>query len=152
MLARTSGTFDELVRRLEPGLADLFGLDGTGRSRSPMLPPMEVLRTDSEIVLRVELPGVEPDSIDVTMAEDTLRIRAERRAPTAGQGEYLRRGFAYGTFEGTVRLPAGIDAGELSARYDAGVLDVRVPHAAVQAVKVPVEAGSGAKKALKAAS
>ncbi len=152
MLARTFETFDELVRRLDPSLADWFGGSMDGSRQARILAPMEVLRTGSEIVVRVELPGVDPDSIDVTVRDGTtLRVRAERRAPTAGQGEYLRRGFAYGTFEGTVRLPAGIDAGELSARYDAGILDIRVPHTAVQEVKVPVEAGSGA-KALKAAS
>jgi Hsp20/alpha crystallin family protein len=48
----------------------------------------------SEIVLRVELPGVDPDSIDVTVRDTTLRVRAERQAPTAEQGEYLRRGFS----------------------------------------------------------
>jgi HSP20 family protein len=148
MLTRTFDTLDELVRRLEPGLTDF----GIGRSGSPMLPPMEVLRTDSDVLVRVELPGVDPDSIDVTMADATLRIRAERRAPTAGQGEYLRRGFAYGTFEATVVLPSGIDSGRLSARYDAGVLEIRAPHDTVQAVKVPVQAGSTKKKALKAAS
>src|SRR6266550_3392316 len=152
MLARTFETFDELVRRLDPSLADWFGGSMDGSRQARILAPMEVLRTGSEIVVRVELPGVDPDSIDVTVRDGTtLRVRAERRAPTAGQGEYLRRGFAYGTFEGTVRLPAGIDAGELSARYDAGILVIRVPHTAVQEVKVPVEAGSGA-KALKAAS
>jgi HSP20 family protein len=152
MLARTFETFDELVRRLEPSLADWFASSMDGSRQSRIRAPMEVLRTDSEIVVRVELPGVDPDSIDVTVQDSsTLRVRAERRAPT-GQGEYLREGFAYGTFEGTVMLPAGIDAGQVSARYDAGILEIRVPYPAVQVVKVPVEAGSGAAKALKAAS
>ncbi len=153
MLARTFDTFDELVRRLEPSLAGWFAGSKDGSRQPRIIAPMEVLRTDSEIVIRVELPGVDPDSIDVTVLDGTmLRVRAERRAPTAGQGEHLRRGFAYGTFEGTVMLPAGIDAGQVSARYDAGILEIRVPHAAVQEVKIPVEAGSGATKALKAAS
>jgi len=152
MVARTFDAFGELVRRLEPSLADPAGQNGMGRSGSRMLPPIEVLRTDSEILVRVELPGVDPESIDVTMANDTLRIRAERPAPTAEQGEYLHRGFAYGTFEGTVVLPAGIDAGKLAARYDAGILEIRVPHGAAPAVKVPVQAGSAERKALRAAS
>jgi len=153
MLARTFETFDELVRRLEPSLADWVSGSMDGSRQPRILAPMEILRTDSGIVVRVDLPGVDPDSIDVTVLDGTtLRVRAERRAPAAGQGEYLRRGFAYGTFEGTVMLPAGIDAGALSASYDAGVLEIRVPHAAVQEVKVPVETGSGATKALKAAS
>ena len=153
MLARTFETFDELVRRLEPSLAGWFAGSMDGSRQPRILAPMEVLRTDSEIVVRVELPGVDPDSIDVAVRDgSTLRVRAERRAPTAGQGEYLRRGFAYGTFEGTVMLPAGIDAGKVSARYDTGILEIRVPYPAVQVVRVPVEAGSGATKALKAAS
>src|SRR6266446_3147806 len=153
MLARTFETFDELVRRLEPSRADWAGGSMDGPRQSRIRAPMETLKTDSEIIVRVDLPGADPDSIDVTVLDGTtLRVRAERRAPTAGQGEYLRRGFAYGTFEGTVMLPAGIDAGALSASYDAGVLEIRVPHAAVQEVKVPVETGSGATKALKAAS
>jgi HSP20 family protein len=153
MLARTFETLDELVRRLEPGLADWAGGSMDGSRQPRIIAPMEILKTDSEIIVRVDLPGADPDSIDVTVRDgSTLRVRAERRAPAAGQGEYLRRGFAYGTFEGTVMLPAGIDAGALSARYDAGVLEIRVPHPAVQEVKVPVEAGPGAQKALKAAS
>src|SRR5260370_9168209 len=152
MLARTFDTFDELVRRLEAGLADLAGLNGTGRSGSRMVAPIEVLRTDSEILVRVELPGVDPDSIDVTMRDDTVRIRAERRAPAAEQGEYLRRGFAYGTFEGAVVLPSGIDSGKLSARYNPGCLKIRAPHGAVPVVQVPGTAVSATKKALKAAS
>jgi HSP20 family protein len=146
-------TFDELVRRLEPSLPGLLGQDGMGRVRGRrLLRPMEVLRTDSEIVVRVELPGVDPDSIDVTLRDGTmLRVRAERREPTTEQGEYLRRGFAYGTFEGAVVLPAAVDPDGLSARYDGGVLEVRVPQPAVRAVKVPVEAGAGENKAPEAA-
>jgi HSP20 family protein len=138
MLARTLETFDELVRRLDTSLPDLLGQDGMGRARGwRMLPPMEVLWTDSEILVRVELPGVDPDSIDVTLRDGTLRVRAERREPTTEQGEYLRKGFAYGTFEGAVVLPSRIDPDRLSARYEAGVLEVRVPQPAAQAVKIP---------------
>ncbi len=111
-------------------------------------------RAVRDATLSVRLPGHLHASLG--------RLAAERRAdPSAswdvlaersGVDEHLRRGFAYGTFEGTVMLPAGIDAGQVSARYDAGILEIRVPHAAVQEVKIPVEAGSGATKALKAAS
>src|SRR2546421_13124526 len=95
---------------------------------------------------------VDPDSIDVTLQDGTmLRVRAERWEPTTEQGEYLRREFAYGTFEGAVVLPAAVDPDGLSARYDAGILEIRVPQPAVQAVKVPVEAGAGEKKAPEAA-
>lgn len=53
-----------------------------------------------------------PDSIDVTMADDLLQIRAERPAATAEEGDYLRLECAYGTFGGTIVLPPG-DSGKL---------------------------------------
>ena len=157
MLARTIDTFEDLFRRFEPDLADPFGWLGEGSARNGrMRPRMEVVRTDSELVVRVELPGVDPDSVDVTLEDTTLRVRAERRVDDAvEQGEYLRREFAYGTFDGAVRLPSGIDPDKLTAKYDAGILEVRVPHAAEKAVKVPVQVGSGggkSQKELKAAS
>jgi HSP20 family protein len=144
MLART---FDDLFRRFESELTDLFGGDDKGRfGQWAMLPPMEVLRTDSEMIVRVELPGVDEDSIDVTLQDDVLRVRAERRVSTDEQGEYLRRGFAYGTFEGTVLVPSGVDPDRLSARYEGGILEIRVPCEGPKALKVPVQVGSGEKK------
>jgi HSP20 family protein len=117
-----------------------------------LIPPVDVLRTDSEIVVRTELPGVDPDSIEVTMDDTRLRVRAERRVSTTEQGEHLRREFAYGIFERQIALPVGIDADKLSARYDDGVLEIRAPYAAAKAVKVPVETASSKRKGLKAAS
>jgi HSP20 family protein len=158
MLARRFDTLNDLFRRFEPELTDLFEWFGEGSSTRSgrMRPPMEVLRTDSDIVVRVELPGVDPESVDVTLQDRTLKVRAERRVDdTIEQGEYLRREFACGTFEGGLVLPSGIDPGKLTARYDGGILEIRVPHAADQAVKVPVEVGSGERKEqkeLKAAS
>ena len=153
MLMRTFGNVDELFRRFESDLADLFGRTGIGSSeQGRLLPRMEVRRTDSEFVIRAELPGVDPDSVDVTMQDSALRIRAERRVPADEQGEYLRREFAYGTFDGSVVLPTGIDPEKLSANYEDGILEVRVPFEGPKAVKVPVQVGSEEKPALKAAS
>ena len=113
---------------------------------------MEVLRTDSEFVIRVELPGVDPDSVDVSLDDTVLRVRAERRVPTTEQGEYLRRELVYGTYERDVVLPSGIEPEKMSARFEDGVLEVRVPHRGARPVKIPVEMGEGTQKALRAAS
>jgi hypothetical protein len=58
---------------------------------------MEVRRTDAEYLVRVELPGVDPDSMDVTVDGSILRVRAERRRATEEQGEQLRREIVHGT-------------------------------------------------------
>jgi HSP20 family protein len=153
MPRRTFDTFDELFRRLEAELADVFGRNGAGSDGDARLfPPVEIQRTDGEIVVRMELPGVDPDSVDVTLDDNILRVRAERRVSTEEKGDYLRREFEYGIYERHIALPAGIDPEKLSARYDAGILEVRVPYPGAQAVKVPVQVGSGEQKELKAAS
>ena len=60
--------------------------------------------------------------------------------------------FAHGIFERRVTLPTGIDPERLSARYDAGILEVRIAYEGAKAVKVPVKIGSAEHKALTAAS
>jgi HSP20 family protein len=153
MVMRTFPTLDELIRRFDTDLADLVGRTGSASSRSErrLLPAMEVRRTDAEYVVRVELPGVDPDSMDVTVDGSILRVRAERRGATEEQGEQLRREIVHGTFEREVVLPFRIDPEKLSARYEDGILEVRIPYAGRQALKVPVDLASGEKPALKAA-
>lgn len=152
MLMRSFDVFDDLFRLFDTDLSDLFGRNGMGsRGGTRLFPAMEVKRTDGELVVRMELPGVDPESVDVTLDDTTLRVRAQRRA-SDDAGDYLRREFAYGIFERVVTLPTGIDPERLSARYDAGILEVRIPYEGAKAVKVPVEIGSGEQKALKAAS
>jgi HSP20 family molecular chaperone IbpA len=109
MLVKRFETLDDPFRRIESELTGLLGRTGlvaSGRE-GRLTPPVEILGADSELVIRAELPGVDPDSVDVTLDDSTLRVRAERRIPTTEQGEYLRREFAYGTFECSVVLPAG---------------------------------------------
>ena len=73
------------------------------------------------------------------------------RAGIEEQGEQLRREIVHGTFEREVVLPFRIDPEKLSARYEDGILEVRIPYAGPRAVRVPVELASREQLALKAA-
>lgn len=151
MLARTWMDVDEVFRRIERDLADLFGRSSWGTARDARVtPPMEVLRKEGALVVRVELPGVDPEKVDVTLEDDVLRIRAERGGELPEGVEPLRREFAYGTFEREVTLPEGIRADELTARYEAGILEVTVPYEVRAARRIPVEIGASGKEALAA--
>jgi HSP20 family protein len=152
MVMRTFPTLDELIRRFDTDLADLVGRTDTASSGSErrLLPAMEVRRTDAEYVVRMELPGVDPDSMDVSVDGSILRVRAERRGATEEQGEPLRREIVHGTFDREVVLPFRIDPEKLSARYEDGILEVRVPDAGQRSVRVPVELASREQPALQA--
>jgi HSP20 family protein len=97
---------------------------------------------DNRYVIRAELPGLDPENdIEVTVDGRILTIRAERRQQDNGA---YRSEFRYGSLARTVRLPAGVDAADITARYDNGVLEVGIPAREVSAkgTRIPVEDAS----------
>lgn len=84
---------------------------------------------DGTLVLRAELPGLDPDEdVTVTVDEGRLTIsgRREERSEQRDKGTY-RSEFRYGSFERSVRLPSGAKADDITASYEGGILEVRVP-------------------------
>ena len=91
---------------------------------------LEEFREDGTLVVRAELPGVDPDrDVEITVAEGTLCIRAERSAhhEQRGDGGFYRSEFRYGQFTRTLALPTGVTAGDVTASYTDGILEVHVP-------------------------
>jgi len=90
-------------------------------------------------VLRAELPGIDPEQdVAVSVENDLLTIRGERREETK---EKHRREFHYGSFRRTVSLPKGADPEKITASYNDGVLEVRVPTTAEETptMRIPVQ-------------
>ena len=86
---------------------------------------LEEAMRDNRYVIRAELPGLDPENdIEVTVDGRILTIRAERRERNNG---VYRSEFRYGSLVRAVRLPASVDAADVTARYDNGVLEVSVP-------------------------
>jgi HSP20 family protein len=86
---------------------------------------VEEVAQDDRYVVRAELPGLDPDTdIEVTAEGRALTIHAVRRRQDSGP---CRSEFRYGSLTRLVRLPAPVDATDVTARYDRGVLEVSVP-------------------------
>ena len=86
---------------------------------------VEEMARDNRYVIRAELPGLDPDrDIEVTVEGRTLTIHAERRQE---DDEPYRSEFRYGSLTRLFRLPAKVDANDVTARYEKGVLEVSVP-------------------------
>jgi len=87
--------------------------------------PVDVLDTDEAVVVHADLPGRDPDEIQVQLQEDnTLRIEAPPREED--EGRYVRRGRRREAVTHDVGLPAAVDEGRTEAGYEAGVLTVRL--------------------------
>ena len=91
----------------------------------PTLPQYGVEQGDQEVVIHVEVPGVSPEDLSVTVDDHLLTIRAVRRSMSLGDQGDDDQGVA--TFERSLTLPAGVDPGKITARYHQGVLEIRVP-------------------------
>jgi predicted unusual protein kinase regulating ubiquinone biosynthesis (AarF/ABC1/UbiB family)/HSP20 family molecular chaperone IbpA len=117
----------ERFRAIFPDLADWLESPWTGPP--PFLTGhafrLEEAIRDNRYVIRAELPGLDPENdIEVTVDSRNLTIRAERRQQDNGS---YRSEFRYGSLARAVRLPAKVDAADVTARYDKGVLEVSVP-------------------------
>ncbi len=113
--------FDELDRFNQQVLRNLGG------SQSRTLMAMDAWRDDDEVVLEFDLPGVAPDAIDLTVERDTITVQASRGRGEGGGDTYLVAERPRGEFRRQVILGDTVDLERMQARYDHGVLTVRVP-------------------------
>ena len=92
-------------------------------------PVLEAFHNERELVLRFELPGVEPDDIELWVDNRVLYVRGVRKRSDQPAPELLLRDErSYGPFDRSIALPEGAVAESVQATYRHGVLDVRVPH------------------------
>lgn len=104
---------------------------------------VEEFTEGNEAVVRVEIPGIDPDKdVDITVSDSMLNIRAERREEkkTEEKGRYHSE-FRYGSFSRTVSLPPGVTEKDVKATYKDGILEVRMPidTASAEARKIPIQ-------------
>lgn len=89
---------------------------------------VEEYRDGDRLVVRAEVPGVDPDEdIDISVDSGRLTIRATRRQETTSDEDGYRSEFRYGSFTRTLSLPEGADPEQISATYRDGILEVGVP-------------------------
>jgi HSP20 family protein len=98
-----------------------------GTTRRPAAMPMDAYRRDDEFYIHLDLPGVDADSIDLTVEQNVLTVRAERRPPVEEGAERIVSERAHGLYTRQVFLGETLNVDNLAADYDAGVLTIRIP-------------------------
>jgi HSP20 family protein len=100
---------------------------GQGAMRRWM-PAMDLLESGDDFVLRADLPGMSEDEVSIELEDSTLTISGERKAEHETEdGGFYRVERATGAFSRSLTLPKGVDAEAVTARFDRGVLEVRIP-------------------------
>jgi len=140
--------FDDVFRGA--ALPAASGSQGQGDVGTFVNASMNVSETDKEIRITAELPGVTEKDIDVSLDDDVLTIRGEKRFERTDDKEnfhFVER--SYGTFQRSLRLPYAVDSEQVQASFENGILTVTVPKTGRQerSRRIQVQgqgAGSGA--------
>jgi HSP20 family protein len=125
--SRWSPPFDALTRTPSELMDSIERMFGSGTGPSPLR--IEEFVENKALVIRAEMPGVDPDKdIEVTVSEGALHIRAERQEKEEHKDkDGFRSEFRYGAFSRSIPLPEGIKQEDIKASYTDGVLEVRTP-------------------------
>jgi HSP20 family protein len=129
--------FYDVQSEMNRALDEVFGSLGLtpGRQQGEptrWAPALDVLQDDGDIVVRAELPGVKQENVDITFHNGVLTISGVREAEEQKEGSgYYMRERRYGSFRRHMALPEGADESRIHARFQDGVLEVRVRGAAV---------------------
>jgi HSP20 family protein len=95
------------------------------------IPTTDVYARNGSLVVKIDLPGVEPKDIHVKVFEDELTVTGERKADKEVKEEgYYRKETTYGFFERHMTVPKGIKEAEIKAEFDNGVLEISMPRTA----------------------
>jgi HSP20 family protein len=115
-------------------------------------PAVDIYETDEAYAVEADLPGIDPKNIDVSVEDGVLNLRGERKLEKEVKEEnYHRVERAYGMFSRSIRLPADVDAENVKASYDNGLLKITVPKTAEAKPKsIPVTVESKKAEAEKA--
>lgn len=135
-------TFDPFTRDFDRMIDRAFGPAWSSfRPGTAAGMPMDATRTEDGLVLRFDLPGIDPASIEVTVDRGVLTVSAKRDEELSeGEKPYVRERVT-GTFSRRIRLGDAIDSAAVEAGYEHGVLTVRVPLAeAAKPRKVEIQA------------
>jgi HSP20 family protein len=121
-----------------------------GTRARPAVMPMTAYRDDGTFVVHLDLPGVTTDSIDLTVEQNVLTVHAERKPPVGESAERVLDERAYGVFSRQLFLGETLDADQLTADYDSGVLSIRIPIAEKAKPRKVEVTGVGSRKEIDA--
>src|SRR3982751_382068 len=125
---REFGALQNEMNRLFNTVFDTPGPGNGGATMRRWMPAMDLVESGEHFVLRADLPGMSEDDVNIEFEDGTLTVSGERKT----EHEDSKEGFhrverSFGAFSRSLTLPQGIDPEAVSAKFDRGVLEIRIP-------------------------
>jgi HSP20 family protein len=124
------GELSRLRREVDRMWEDFFGPRGWGLRpwEGEWAPAIDISETADQVVVKAEIPGVDPKEINLTLAGDVLTIKGEKKSEREETKEnYHLVERSYGSFTRSLTLPAAVDMDRIDAKYEKGVLTITCP-------------------------
>ncbi|HJF76493.1 MULTISPECIES: Hsp20/alpha crystallin family protein [Brevibacterium] len=135
-------------REVERLSREIFG--ATGTTARPVMMPMDAWRDGDTFRVELDLPGIDPDNIDLDVENNVVTVKAERPATDHGESSVAAER-PRGTFSRQLVLGDNLDTSNITANYDAGVLTLSIPVAeSAKPRKIAINSGSAEPAAISA--
>ena len=148
---REFSTMQDRMNRMDRLFRQSYSPEGPEEAlTSSFAPPVDTYEDEHNIVLKLEVPGIDEKDIDVHVDNNTLTVHGERNIEKEEKEEnYLRIERQYGSFTRSFTLPSSVDQGQVSADYDKGVLKIKLAKKA-EAKPKQIKVNVGGEKTLEA--
>jgi HSP20 family protein len=124
--------------------------EGEGGMAPTFYLPVDIRENDDRYVVQAPIPGFRPEDVEVAFSDGVLTITATRREEREErEGRYLRREIAFGNYQRRIAMPGDVQAENIRARYDNGVLTIEVPRSSrPQPRRIEVQPGEQSRQEL----
>jgi HSP20 family protein len=122
------GQMNRLFDEFFEGPFGLSPFSGESSLMSDFAPHLDISETDKDMIISAELPGLEPEDINISLERNALTISGEKRVEKEDKGErYYQIERSYGSFQRSIPLPDEVDEDKIDATFKRGVLKVKLP-------------------------
>jgi len=143
-LLSTQDRFNQLFNQT---FSNFFGPEGQELSRGAWAPPVDIYETGNNLVIKAELPGIDPKDVEVRVENGTLAVSGERKSEKeVKEGNYHRVERSYGSFHRSFNLPPTVSSENVTAEYKDGVLTLTLAkreEAKPKTIKIQVSGSEG---------
>ena len=126
---REFSTMQDRINRMNRLFRESYSPEGAedALTSTSFAPPVDIYEDEHSITLKMEVPGIDEKDIDVRIENNTLTVHGERKIEKEEKEENFRRvERQYGSFTRSFTLPSSVDAGQITADYDKGVLKIKL--------------------------
>lgn len=130
----------EFLERTITELFDIFGPPSSLaiiRPKRVWTPPTDIYETSTEVIVKMEIAGIQPEAVIITFHDNTLTVRGIRKeSDTQRKASYHQAEIHYGAFERTLRLPTKVNGDQAKGVYQQGFLEITLPKAEIEISRV----------------